>query len=106
MGHQFQDIASMAPTARNSAGQVFRYPGNRECDYKRTSFELAIAYDFFECPSFDIYLLFDQKSVFVQKVHFFRIVFFFFPEKEKYWEKNEQKKNDYNQRGSVRHLPL
>jgi len=26
-GHQFQDIASLAPVARNSAGHVYRYPG-------------------------------------------------------------------------------
>jgi hypothetical protein len=33
MGHQFQDVASMAPVSRNSAGQVYRYPGNRAKTY-------------------------------------------------------------------------
>ena len=27
MGHQFQDVASIAPAARNSAGTCYRYPG-------------------------------------------------------------------------------
>ena len=43
-GHQFQDIASLAPVARNSAGHVYRYPGKKQLLWLKFHFVFRFAY--------------------------------------------------------------